>query len=210
MNVVEAGNTTGGASAAMDVVEAGTTMVRGRADLAMDRYANGDDGAFGEVYEEMAPRLFAFIRRFVKSVHCTEDLLQQTLLQMHRGRASFLPGSAVVPWAFAIARRLRIDSGRKDKRQVPIASDEEVEMSPPSSCDGRADEVLQARQTAKQIERVLDSLPEAQRVAFELTKLDGLSIAEAAETLGTTPTAVKLRVHRASEALKAALEKERL
>jgi RNA polymerase sigma-70 factor (ECF subfamily) len=186
--------------------------MRGRADAAMDRYANGDDAAFNEVYEELAPRLFAFLRRRVKSVDRAEDLLQQTLLQIHRGRASFLPGSEVTPWAFAIARRLCIDIGRKDKRQVPVASDEEMEMSPPSSREPPADELVLARELAERIEQLLERLPEAQRTAFELVKHDGLSIAEAAQVLGTTPTAVKLRAHRAYEALRAelgpALEKE--
>jgi RNA polymerase sigma-70 factor (ECF subfamily) len=48
-------------------------------------------------------------------------------------------------------------------------------------------------------------LPEAQRVAFELVKHEGLSLAEAADVLGTTVAAVKLRAHRTYEALRAAL-----
>ena len=51
----------------------------------------------------------------------------------------------------------------------------------------------------------LEKLPENQRVAFELIKQEGLSVAEAAQTLGTTVAAVKLRAHRAYEALRAAL-----
>jgi RNA polymerase sigma-70 factor (ECF subfamily) len=52
---------------------------------------------------------------------------------------------------------------------------------------------------------VLAKLPETQRVAFELLKQEGLSVAEAAQVLGTTPAAVKLRAHRAYEALRRAL-----
>jgi len=48
-------------------------------------------------------------------------------------------------------------------------------------------------------------LPETQRVAFELVKEEGLSLAEAAQVLGTTVSAVKLRAHRAYEALRAVL-----
>ena len=51
----------------------------------------------------------------------------------------------------------------------------------------------------------MEALPESQRVAFELIKYDGLSVAQAAETLGTTVTAVKLRAHRCYEALRGAL-----
>jgi RNA polymerase sigma-70 factor, ECF subfamily len=48
----------------------------------------------------------------------------------------------------------------------------------------------------------LNRLPEASRVAFELIQLDGLSIAEAAEVLGTTSAAVKMRAHRAYQTLR--------
>jgi RNA polymerase sigma-70 factor (ECF subfamily) len=53
------------------------------------------------------------------------------------------------------------------------------------------------RELAAQIERVLARLPQSQRVAFELIKNEGLSVAEAAQVLGTTVAAVKLRAHRA-------------
>ena len=173
----------------------------------------GDDDAFEEVYDGLAPRLFAYFRRHTNSSDRAEDLLQQTFLQIHRGRASFLPGSEVTAWAFAIGRRLSIDVSRKSRRQVPIASTEEVEKAPPSSREPLPDEVVRARQLAAQVERELARLPDAQRIAFELVKQDGLSIAEAAEVLGCTPTAVKLRAHRAYEALRASIgaayEKER-
>jgi len=52
---------------------------------------------------------------------------------------------------------------------------------------------------------VLAKLPQSQRQAFELIKNEGLSVAEAAQVLGTTVAAVKLRAHRAYEALRGAL-----
>jgi len=174
-------------------------------DAAMDRYANGDDDAFGEIYEAVAPRILTYLRRQTSDQAHAEDVLQQTLLQIHRARASFVPGARLMPWAFAIARRLLVDSARKKKRQVPLARDEEVEASPPSSRSALADEVLHARELAEVIERELARMPETQRVAFELIRQDGLSVAEAAEVLGTTTTAVKLRAHRAYDALRAAL-----
>src|SRR4051812_41474393 len=75
------------------------------ADLAMERYAEGDDAAFALVYDALAERLLAFLRRRLGSMSRAEDLLQQTFLRMHRARGSFVSGSAVLPWAFAIARR---------------------------------------------------------------------------------------------------------
>jgi RNA polymerase sigma-70 factor (ECF subfamily) len=60
---------------------------------------------------------------------------------------------------------------------------------------------------ADAIERAVDALPEAYREAIQLTKMSGLSIAEAASVLGTTETAVKLRVHRGYNLLRKELER---
>src|SRR5206468_10799297 len=79
---------------------------------AMDRYAEGDNAAFPLLYDLLAPRLHAYARRRM-DVASAEDLVQQALLRIHCARASYLRGSNVVPWAFAITRRLMIDSFRR-------------------------------------------------------------------------------------------------
>ncbi len=172
----------------------------------MERYAAGDDAAFGEIYDLLAPRLYGYLLRRVRCTAHAEDLLQQTLLNVHRGRSSFIPGADLMPWVFAIARRLVIDGARLAKRQVELAG-EEASSGAISRTDA-ADEVVSGKQLASRLERELARLPEAQRMAFELLKQDGLSLAEAAEVLGTTVGAVKLRLHRANEALRAVLDEE--
>jgi RNA polymerase sigma-70 factor (ECF subfamily) len=167
----------------------------------MERYARGDDAAFADVYDAIAPRLYGYLLRQTKEVARAEDLVQQTLLQMHRARGSFIPGAEVTPWAFAIARRLLIDGIRRGRREVLRASDED-NADEPVATDARADDLVQAQELAARIQRELLRLPEAQRVAFELIKQEGLSLAQAAEVLGCTVAAVKLRAHRAYEALR--------
>src|SRR5262249_11014286 len=108
------------------------------------------------------------------------------------------------PWTFAIARRLMIDGMRRGKREVLAEEDERSSDAPPAPNDA-ADDLVQAQQIAQRIQRALAQIPEQQRVAFELVKQEGLSLAEAAQVLGTTVAAVKLRAHRAYEALRAVL-----
>jgi RNA polymerase sigma-70 factor, ECF subfamily len=74
------------------------------ADAAMERYARGDEAAFADVYDAIAPRLLDFLRKATRDPFAAEDLMQQTLLHMHRARGSFIPGAPVMPWARAIAR----------------------------------------------------------------------------------------------------------
>ena len=175
-------------------------------DAAMDRYARGDDAAFGEVYDRLAPRLFGFLLKYTRDHAKVEDVVQQTMLQMHRNRGRFMPGAEVIPWAFAIARRLLIDSFRRGGREVLAPTDDDESATQLLvALDAPADQVAIAKEVAARLSEELAKLPENQRVAFELIKQDGLSVAEAAQTLGTTVAAVKLRAHRAYEALREAL-----
>jgi RNA polymerase sigma-70 factor (ECF subfamily) len=174
------------------------------ADQAMARYASGDDAAFGLVYDALAPRLFGYLLRQTRDHARTEDLVQQTFLHMHRARGRFIPGAEVLPWAFAIARRLMIDGMRRGKREV-LSRDDDDAGEEPAATAAPADDLVQAQQLAHRIQGELARLPEQQRVAFELVKQEGLSLAEAAQVLGTTVAAVKLRAHRAYEALRGVL-----
>lgn len=187
---------------ARDAFDESPAVVR-LADAAMDRYACGDDDAFGEVYDEVAPRLRAFLLRQTRNAHRTDDLLQQTFLQIHAARSSFQSGAAVTPWAFAIARRLLIDGLRRTRNECSYQEDSEEHQQ--RSRDLLPDEVVQTKQAATLLASVLARIPEGQRLAFELLKYDGLTLAEAAEVLGTTVNAVKLRAHKTYEALRAAL-----
>ena len=153
------------------------------ADAAMERYAAGDDLAFSELYDCLAPRRQGYLVRTLHVARAVE-LVQQTFLQMHRATGRFVPGAEVMPWAFAIARRLLIDGIRRRRREVLVASEEDTGQSPTVATEAGADDLVQAQELALRIQVVLASLPETQRVAFELVTQEGLSIAEAAHVLG--------------------------
>lgn len=174
---------------------------------AMDRHADGDPAAFEEVYDLLAGRLHAFFLRQTRDHGRAEDLVQQTLLQMHCARQSYLRGSDVVPWAFAIGRRLLIDGQRRRKKEVffDTADQAQEAVDGRPSRDSIPEEVASTREMAARVQAELLRLPEHQRVAYSLVREEGLSMAEAAEVLGVTVTAVKLRAHRVYEALRAVL-----
>jgi len=175
------------------------------ADLAMDRYAQGDDAAFAPLYDLLAPRLQRYLDRQLGDTARAEDLVQQTFLRIHRARGRFLRGAAVVPWAMAIARRLMIDDLRLRKgERLARSVDDEAASEVPDRAPSASD-LVDAQKLLTRIQRELAKLPDAQREAFELIKEEELSLAEAAAMLGTTVTAVKLRAHRAYQALRAAL-----
>lgn len=181
------------------------------ADAAMERYSNGDSAAFAELYDVLAPRLLRFLRRATGDGVVAEDLMQQTFLQIHRARGSFIPGAAVMPWALAIAKRLMIDGARRRRVEMgvftPAPVDDDRWTSEPATT-ATAGDLLDACRLEQRVQRRLDSLPETQRTAYRLVKQEGLSLKGAAEVLGTSVTSVKLRTHRAYKALRAVLREE--
>ena len=132
--------------------------------------------------------------------------MQQTLLQIHRERGSFIPGARVIPWASTIARRLMIDSARRRRVEQRLFSDgpaDEDRMTHElTTATEAAEDLLLASRLEGRIQERLDALPETQRTAYQLLQQKGLSLKEAAEVLGTSVTAVKLRAHRAYAALR--------
>ena len=181
------------------------------ADAAMERYSNGDGAAFAELYDAIAPRLLGFLRKATRDAVATEDLMQQTFLQIHRARGSFIPGAPVMPWALAIAKRLMIDSARRQRVELGLfmhAPADDDRMTSEPTATPATDDVLDARRLERRVQQRLDALPETQRTAYQLVKQEGLSLKSAAEVLGTSVTAVKLRTHRAYQALRAVLGEE--
>ena len=172
------------------------------ADQAMERYADGDSTAFSALYDKLAPRLFRFAARQLQNHAAAEDVVQQALMQIHCARDQFRRGAAVFPWAYAIARRLVIDvirrRDREELRANPVQDAEE-----PSGA-AAPDEALHRKRSEAALRRDLLRLPPGLREAFELLRVEGLSIAESAQVLGITRGMVKIRAYRATVALRSA------
>jgi RNA polymerase sigma-70 factor, ECF subfamily len=181
----------------------------GGADAAMERYATGDEAAFGELYDAIAPRLLGFLHKATRDAFAAEELMQETLLHMHRARGSFISGAPVLPWAFTIARRLMTDRVRRRRVEQRLfaeaPADDDRMAHEPTAATETAEDVLHARRLARSLQQRMDTLPELQRTAYWLLHQEGLSLKKAAEVLGTSVTAVKLRAHRAYTALRAAV-----
>jgi len=172
-------------------------------DVAMARYAVGDDDAFSDLYDNVAPRLLAFLLRRTSDRPLAEDVLQQTFLQLHRARGTFAPGAPVLPWAVAIARRVLIDELRRAVRRPATASAAAPDAADPLAQCGY--QRVHLAEVSERLESELARLPPSQREAFELVRLDGLTLSEAAGACGTSVGALKSRSHRAYETLRVAL-----
>ena len=170
----------------------------------MQRYCDGDAQAFRELYAVVAPRLLGYLMKMARSRAVADDMLQQTFLKVHRARAAYVRGADPIPWIYSIAHRTFIDEARRQKRaHVPSGDDvPEVPAGITGESDERRDEPRVDPELAKAAVDALAQLPEQQREAVVLTKLEGKSVSEAAEIAGTTVGAMKVRAHRGYEALR--------
>ncbi len=175
------------------------------ADL-MARYCDGDADAFRALYGQVAPRLLGYLVGMARSRALAEDLVQQTFLKVHRARPAYIRGADPVPWIYAIAHRTFLDEVRRSKRAAQSTDDGELpEQAAVLTGESAVAEAERPRVDVERTRAALDALatlPAAQREAVVLTKLDGKSIAEAAEIAGTTPGAMKVRAHRGYLALR--------
>ncbi len=180
-------------------------------DGVMDRYSRGEDRAFDELYRVGAPRVRGFLLRLCGDGSLADDLTQETFVRVHRARGAFERSSAALPWFFAIARNAFVDHKRREKTRRGVSAGlPPGEAGPPEAAappDAQGDEVVAATEMLALVQKTLDSLTPIQREAFVLVRFEGLSIAEAAQVLGATEAAVKVRAFRAYEALREAIER---
>ena len=176
-------------------------------DDVMSRYAAGNDAMFPELYRLVTPALARFVDRRLANKARLPDIVQETMLRVHRSRASFARGSAVMPWILSIARRQLVDEYRRDarERKLRVGSTHQLAARAAPATPPSAEEVIVAKQTVERLDRALATVPEAQRAAMRLVRGEGLSHADAARSLGTSALGVRLRTHRACRALREAL-----
>jgi RNA polymerase sigma-70 factor (ECF subfamily) len=169
--------------------------------LDMAAAQNGDAAAYARLLHGILPFLRAVIRRQHVPHDQIDDVVQDTLLSIHRVRHTYDPSRPLSPWLAAIARRRALDTRRRQARveTSELAAPELLVTLP----DPSANNQVEMDEEHGWLKRAVGTLTPKQRVAVELVKLRGLSVAEAASTSGQSPGAIKVNVHRALLALRA-------
>jgi RNA polymerase sigma factor (sigma-70 family) len=171
----------------------------------MERYCGGDATAFQALYRRVAPRMLGYLVSLIGERAAAEDLLQLTFLKLHEARDVYVRGADPVPWMYTIAHRTFLDEARRRRRlRVKLTVDGDLGQELRADLSGAPEgESPEAPDPMAQVTlAALAQLPQNQREALVLTKLHGRSHAEAAAITGTTPSAIKLRAHRAYVALR--------
>jgi len=170
----------------------------------MDRYAAGEAAAFAELYDALVPRLWSMLCRRLRDPDRAADLLQETMLRIHRARGAFVPGSAVAPWAFAIAIRVLLDDSRQTRRKPPAIGGDLDALCGPGPDPG-PEQLLAGKEMARHLTSDAARLSPGLRAMLHLVRGRGFTVAQAAQRLGISVGAAKVRLHRASSLLRAGL-----
>ena len=161
-----------------------------------------DRAAFAALFEFFAPRIKAFMQRSGASEAKAEELAQETMLAVWRKAALFDPASAgAAAWIFTIARNLRIDAHRRERRGGVIeTSDVEIEFQIDDS--PQPDALLATTQSEERVRSALTKLSDDQMRVGELSFFEEKAHAEIAEILEIPLGTVKSRLRLAMSRLR--------
>ena len=161
----------------------------------------GDRRAYEDLLRECLPLLRQICRARLRDATEAEDAVQDTLLTIHRARASYDASRPFRPWLVAITERRALDRirarGRRSGREAAL--DLAADLPTPG---GSADAALDANSAAGKLRDAVQDLPQSQRTALGLTKLQDLTLQEASARSGMSIGAIKVATHRAVQTLR--------
>lgn len=159
----------------------------------------GDVQAYQSFLQALGGNLRAFLRKRL-SYACSdiEDIVQEILIAVHNGRHTYEPDQPLTAWTYAIARYKMTDYLRGRYRYD--AWNESLEDQQQELFAESDEEAAQAR---RDVDKLLAQLPDRHRLPIMYVKLQGLSVAEAAQLTGLSESAVKVGIHRGIKALAA-------
>lgn len=157
---------------------------------------DGHSESYQRLLHQISTLIRAYLRRrLVRAPEEIEDLLQETLLAIHSKRHTYRKDEPFTPWLYAVARYKMIDCLRRRSKHEALNVPFEDDMDWLARSDSEASE------SKKVLDKMLESLPDNQRLPIQHTKLDGLSVSEAAAITGMSISAIKVGVHRGMKAL---------
>jgi RNA polymerase sigma-70 factor, ECF subfamily len=165
----------------------------------------GNEASYAEFLRETAALLRPFFRRrLARLPDDIEDLVQETLIAVHNKRHTYDPSLPVTSWMVAIARYKLVDLLRARAGREALNEPLEDDLDELASDAGPA-----AHEARRDLRVLLAQLPDKQRLPIEYVKIEGLSVEEAAQRTGLSPSAVKVGVHRGLKLLAARIRSER-
>jgi RNA polymerase sigma-70 factor (ECF subfamily) len=192
---------------------AGTT---GGDDALVVRLRAGEGAAYETLVRQYGGRMLSTARRFVGSEDEARDVVQEAFIAAFKSIDGFNGTARLSTWLHRIvvnAALMKLRTRRRRREDsidglLPTFDDDGRWASAPANWQMPADALVEQRETRSRVRAAIEKLPASYRTVLMLRDIEELDTDEAAAALGITPNAVKVRLHRARQALKTLLERE--
>lgn len=179
--------------------------------LLVDQLKKGDETAFKTIVETWQNMVYNTALGIVQNAEDAEDIAQEVFVQVYQSIGTFKGESKFSTWLYRITVTKSLDHERKKKRKKRFAfvkslfgDQNEAIVNPPDFHHPGV--ALDNKEDAAVLFRAIAELPENQRIAFTLNKVEGLSYQEVSDVMKTTVSSVESLMHRAKNNLKKNLE----
>ncbi len=184
----------------------------------IDRLVAGDEEAYEVLVRLHGGRLFACARRLLRDEQDAKDAVQEAFVSVHKHICTFTGNAPLGAWLRRIVINHALMKLRCRKRQreecidtfLPTFDAAGAHERTPHTWQESTDRLMERNQTRRMVRAMIDRLPESHRTALMLRDIEELSTREAARVLGVSETAMKVRLHRARQALRTLLLEARL
>jgi RNA polymerase sigma-70 factor (ECF subfamily) len=175
-----------------------------------------DEAALAAIIQSHGDRLLATARRLLRDEEEALDAVQDAFLSAFKAIGSFHGEAQLSTWLHRIVVNAALMRRRKARRRgeqsiddlLPRFEEDGHFAESPSQAVMPSDEALESKQTRALVRRCIDRLPEAYRTVLLLRDIEDLDTDETAQVLGVTANAVKVRLHRARQALRSLIVNE--
>jgi RNA polymerase sigma-70 factor (ECF subfamily) len=178
------------------------------------RLQAGDGSAFERLVRQHTPSLLRAARRFLRSEEDARDAVQDAFVSVFKSIKNFEANSQLSTWLHRILINCCLMKLRTKRRHpeedieslLPRFKEDGHQVEPSVPWAESAEAVLHRNETRELVRTAIDKLPDRYRVVLLLRDIEELSTEETAKMLDTTPNAVKVRLHRARQALRTLLD----
>jgi RNA polymerase sigma-70 factor (ECF subfamily) len=185
-----------------------------QADPLVEALRHGEADAFEALVRREGARMLATARRLLGNEEDAQDAVQEAFLQVHRNVDGFQGGSRISTWLHRIVVNAALMKLRSRRRKPEHELDELLPqfdeagrwLRPVAGWERPSEELLESAETRAMVRRAIDELPPSYREVLMLRDIEELDTEETARMLGVSINAVKVRLHRARQALRTLLE----
>jgi RNA polymerase sigma-70 factor, ECF subfamily len=174
--------------------------------VLLEKLKKGDRSAFNDLVKEHSVHVINICYRFLLDRDDAEDVAQEVFIEVFHSLKNFRGESKLSTWIYRIAACRSMDEIKKRNRKKRFTSIGKAigldQIAHWVSSHDRPDKTMEDKEKYSSLLKALNSLPENQRIALTLSKIEGYTNSEVAEIMQTSTTAVESLIYRAKQNLK--------